>query len=356
MANNITSASDAVYGHFMEKGQGGSRPNVAAQREVIIRRMYERVLMELNANKFKWNNLPPSVDVRYMELSLQRQALAVFYLDKRFNQFMALPATPSGQLNLMDEPIAYTIQGRGPHRSIMLKADKCVPIWANYLRVPDLDIIQIYAQRLASIDRSIEIGTNNLRRSRVLVGSKNQRLTLANVSRLIDEGNATIGVGTNFDIESIREFDLGADPKSVEALQLTRTRVWNECMGLLGINNANQDKKERLVADEVAANDEQVTAMKHVNLNARRRAADEINEMFDLDVTVEYATTTPDELSNLKDDIDNPNADTAIDLVSKAPSLMESVGLPGLVAQVEAVSADAIPPLIETEEEEGNDA
>ena len=67
--------------------------------------------------------------------------------------------------------------------------------------------------------------------------------------------------------------DFGGHPENLDKLMIARTRIWNECMGLLGVNNANQDKKERLVADEVEANDEQVMAMKNVALNARRMAA-----------------------------------------------------------------------------------
>ena len=59
-------------------------------------------------------------------------------------------------------------------------------------------------------------------------------------------------------------------------------------MGLLGINHANQDKKERLVSSEVGANDEQVDAMKNVALNSRQRAAKQINDMFGLSVSVDY--------------------------------------------------------------------
>jgi hypothetical protein len=64
-------------------------------------------------------------------------------------------------------------------------------------------------------------------------------------------------------------------------------------MGLLGINNANQDKKERLVAAEVGANDEQVQATRNIALNARQQAAERINKLYGLSVEVDFKTPPP---------------------------------------------------------------
>ena len=312
MGKNRVSADDPRYGSFLEIGAGRYRPNAVAQRESILRGMYERVLTELAANRFKWTGLPAEIDVRYMELTLLRRALCVFFLDNNPTfgaRFMALPATASGQRNVVDEPVSFTIAGRGWYNTRDLRADECVPIWANYVQVPDLDIIQIYAQKLANIDRTIEIAVKNARRSRLLIGGKNTRLTLAEISRQIDEGQATIGVGTNYDVESIKEVDMGSDPKNIEVLQVARTRLWNECMGLLGINNANQDKKERLVADEVAANDQQVDAMRYVALNARRRACEEINYMYSdylvEPVSVDFHITEQPSIPDMSEEVDN---------------------------------------------------
>ena len=56
----------------------------------------------------------------------------------------------------------------------------------------------------------------------------------------------------------------------------------------LGINNANQDKRERLVASEVDANDEQVEQARFNMLDARLDACKLINDMFGLDISVKF--------------------------------------------------------------------
>jgi len=78
-------------------------------------------------------------------------------------------------------------------------------------------------------------------------------------------------------------------PDSLPKLLIARSKMWNDCMTLLGINNSNQDKAERLVAAEVGANDEQIAASRAVSLGARTQAAEQINRMFpDLNVSVRF--------------------------------------------------------------------
>ena len=59
-------------------------------------------------------------------------------------------------------------------------------------------------------------------------------------------------------------------------------------MTFLGINNANMDKRERLVDDEVQANNEQIEMSAQVMLKNRERACELINDLFDTNISVEF--------------------------------------------------------------------
>lgn len=304
--------------------QGFTKPNPNILREQMLVNMYERVLGELAMNRFKWEGLPPEIDVRYLEMSLLNSALAVFFKDDVGNpaqnrpgtdKFFAMPAAPVGRPNVLMNPTAFTIVAPGDtFQGMRISAKRCVPIWANYYRTPDWDIISIYAYKLGQIDRTIEINVNNARRTKVLVYDENTRLTAENINSQIDAGEPTIRVNTNvgqslMDGTMISALDLGVDPLNLEKLSIMRARLWNEAMGMLGINNANQDKKERLVSDEVDANDDQVDTMRRVTLNARQSAADQINQMFGLNVSVDYHTTLNAEqpASALDEEMDSDN-------------------------------------------------
>ena len=54
------------------------------------------------------------------------------------------------------------------------------------------------------------------------------------------------------------------------------------------INNVNMLKRERLVSDEVERNSGGINASRNSRLEMRQTAANKINEMFGLNVSVEY--------------------------------------------------------------------
>lgn len=283
-----------VYGR-----RGYQRNSPAQNDEAILQGMYERILGELAMNRFKWTGFPDSVNLRFLEMQLHLNGLIVVFRDtgskKRpgTNRIMALRGTPSGQRNMMDEPIHYTITGPGMEtwfQGVQLAINKCVPIYPNYFRQTDWDIIETYSRKLAKIDRTIEINLDSARRTKVLVYDENTRLSAENINRQIDAGEPAIRV--KYDLATmIQALDLGVNPDSIEKLSIVRQRLWSEAMGLLGINNANQDKKERLNEAEVSGNDDQIDNMRFVNLNARQDAAMKMRRMFPEDlpnVWVEY--------------------------------------------------------------------
>jgi hypothetical protein len=278
-------AASDVYNTHYGAGQFGNNPRV--NRRTINERMYIRVLTELSVNRFKWVALPDTVDERYLEMVLFQQALAVFHRHKDNGRFLALRGSGTGRTNMYDNPTRFTVTG-GSMANYTLDARECVPIWANYLRAPDSDIVYLYASRLAEIDNTIEINIKTMRHNQFIFGPENLRQSMVNVMRQMDEGQPYIfgTEGLQGMMENIQAFNLGIDKEQVTALMIAKSRMWNECMTLLGINNANQDKRERLVADEVGANDDQVMSQRGVSLNARRAACDQINKMYDLSITV----------------------------------------------------------------------
>lgn len=304
--------SDAVMNNFYVPHMNGGRRNNNRNmnQQAATEMMYIRILSELCMNRFEWKGFPDSVDVRFLELQLLWRGLAVVYRDRDNDQIFAVQGSGSGHTNFLDEPIAFTVIGPDMKAKTLSavptykKAGKgevgervdaqCVPIYPNYMRQPELDVIYLWAPKLAKLDRSIEITADNMRKTKVVAANENEKLTALNVLKQVVEGQEAVFVSDNAMIPSMMQvLDLSVDPLTLPNLQIAKSKMWNECMGLLGINNANQDKKERLVAAEVSANDDQVQASRNVALNERQRAAKLINKMFGLNVTVDYKEDHP---------------------------------------------------------------
>lgn len=286
--NSKVSVPDDLYTRHLYGTKFANNPGT--NRKTVIERMYQRILTELATNRFKWTGMPEEIDVRFVEQTLFYQALSVFFWNTDFEKYMSLRGGAQGYLNYQNNPTGFVVVGNN-FVSKTLSAKECVPIWSNYMRVPDHDIVSIYSTKLAEIDRTLEINSRNARRNKIVSASQDTKLSMQNMNRQLDEGQEVLfWQGQIPDGSLIQALDLGINPDSLEKLHILRTRLWNECMGLLGIENANQDKKERLVASEVDANNDQTSMMRYVNLNARRQAAEQINRMYGLNISVEYHT------------------------------------------------------------------
>ena len=103
-------------------------------------------------------------------------------------------------------------------------------------------------------------------------------------------------------------------PYIADKIYQLKTQYWNECLTRLGISNVNIQKKERLISDEVMRAMGGVIASRYSRLEMRRQAVKQINEMFGLNVEVNYRDDfrqTDDEFM-IEGDTGNDGAKTAM--------------------------------------------
>jgi hypothetical protein len=91
----------------------------------------------------------------------------------------------------------------------------------------------------------------------------------------------------NLDLSGVKVFDTNA-PYVADKLNELKREIFNEALTCLGISNVNIQKKERLLSDEVERNMGSVEAQKYTRLNPRKEACAKINDMFGLDIDVDY--------------------------------------------------------------------
>lgn len=291
----MPSANDGVYWDHYYPHLAGGTPQYAGRAQDRLEQMHRQKLTEIAMNRFEWTGFPEEVQLdntRWLEKCLFETALAVFFYDDEWERHFILRAAPAGVWNLIGNPTKYLAYGNQYYNK-WLDDDECVPIWANYLRYPDYDIVNIYAETLAEIDRTIRINAKNARRTKIIRVPEKSRLSFDNLQRQIDMGETFIKALPDLPslADAMEAIDLGIDPSSVVDLSMLRQRVWSECMTMLGVNNnAGADKKERLVASEVSGNDDQVSIIRATNLKARLEACAQIKDQYGFDVTVAYVT------------------------------------------------------------------
>lgn len=280
---------DSVWDNYYAPYLNGGKSNGTISQQVATEQMYVSQLTELCANRFEWTGLPDSISPRFLELLLFQYGLAVYYEEPKIGKQIAIRAAQVGLPNYQGDPVEFQVIAPGVDNIYKtLSNSKCVPIWANYLRTPEHDKVMLYARKLANIDRTIEINIENMRYTKVLMVEEDQRQSYVNLMRMHQEGQPMIFGSKGLDLSQIQALDVGVPVEAVPNLMIAKSKLWNECMSMLGINNANQDKRERLVASEVSANDEQVSAFKNIALNSRQESAKNINAMFGTDISVDF--------------------------------------------------------------------
>lgn len=277
------------------KSRNGFNVNNNTMRLGMMQRMHIRQFTELSCNRFEWVGLPDGISQRFLELELFTQGSAVFVKEPKTDKFMVLRGGASGVMDYQDEPTKATYSGNQAFNGTSDIRDEegngnALVIYSNYTRIPDLETVYIYAEKLANVDMTIEINAMSARLTKIVKGNEKKLLSHVNIQRKVMEGEPLIFVGDNYTNDDVSVMDLGIHPDMIVSMQSVRAKLWNEAMTLLGINNANQDKKERMVADEVGANDDQINAHRAIAMKMRRDFAEKANELFGLNISVHFST------------------------------------------------------------------
>lgn len=257
--------------------------------------MWLQKFMQIAISVFEWSNLPEGIDTRMMELWLTQNGFGVFFYDpdlKEADNEMApegyafLQAMIGGQWNMYNLPEqrrAYAVNGY----NVELNEENSVLVFDNELRTLLFPTIDLFARRMAEIDRTIDINVRSQKTPKIIKCTEKQRLTLENLIRKVEENEYSIFTDKNFDLDSLDVLDTSAPYVGNDLMTLKRQYL-NEMLTFLGVENVTTEKKERLISNEVMSNMGDVEAMRFTRLNARKRACEQINNLFGLDVDCNF--------------------------------------------------------------------
>lgn len=250
---------------------------------------YFNRLQEYVINMFEWENLPDSVDPRFIELSLCDRGFLVYFNDDVIGN-LALNCTIGSKLDVYNYPIyrrAYAPNGYQKR----LDNKNSVLIYNNYLHTPSILTIELYARRLAEIERTIDVNVKSQKTPLIIKCDKKQELTMRNLYQQYDGNIPVIFADENTNIDNISVIPTKSDYVA-DRLNTLKRQIWQEALTFCGIDNANTEKKERLVTDEIISNLGGVHAQRYVMLNARQDAAKKINKMFGTNIEVRFRQDT----------------------------------------------------------------
>lgn len=262
---------------------------------------YAKQLSQLTFQLFEWENLPESVDPRFLEMMLHTRGYVGFYKDNN-DSFVATDGAAGVKLNRYwqptifktvstnpdDEKISYDIFNYGDDPDLIKKNRHGLVIWNNDLHIPTMDSVIMFAKKLANASEIIDINLNAQKTPVLVTAEDSNKFSLMNIYNQY-EGNAPVIVANkHFDPKTITVHKTDA-PYVVDKINDQKNAYWSEFYTMLGIQNVPIDKKERLTSAESTSGNERDRAAENIMLKNRKDFVERAKilypgELEDLDV------------------------------------------------------------------------
>ncbi|MBO7078700.1 MAG: hypothetical protein J6W64_02710 [Bacilli bacterium] len=278
-----------------------SRRNALTQiSNIKTTEMYKKQCTSLAENVFTFNNLLDDDKVKFLDMSFVNHELVckgsiAWFMDEELG-LLALPFMNVGALDLYGRPTRIQVIGKNGYTR-QLDVGEYVIMYDNMSRIPLIfDVLQ-YAERIALIQRTIDINVKQQRTPRYWQVTSENKKSVLDALDGIDSMNDTVITYDGVDLGDIN-LALAPAPYVTDKLSEEKDKTWNEFLRLIGICNTTFEKKERNIKDEVILSQAGTIASRYTRYNARIEAIDKINKMFNMNIEVGYYDGLPTSLDS----------------------------------------------------------
>lgn len=252
-------------------------------------------------NTFKWT-VPETCDERMIERSLLLTGRVLFVEEN--DALLSLAGGGAGSVNIYGYPLtAYGWGLNGFNKEYRLYLDGAdiskdvargtvgAPIserqynavlgYDNANAYPYINYILAAAERLSNTQRALDVAVQNLKQPVIITCEETQVKAAQEALNNRDSNVAAIISSGKLPIDSFKVWDTHANPQTLVELRNYYEWIENQVKEVLGIEaNAQTDKKERLLVDEVNANNQSTEISTEKRLAYRKRLADLTNKAF----------------------------------------------------------------------------
>ena len=263
---------------------------------------FKKIVLSL----FEWENLPDSMDARYLERCLYYTGQAAMLYLEPYGYINTKSAT-SGKLNLYGLPTmirCYSYGEINTSRRVYSgvsdavaqingyeddtddkKSTEAILVLNNWEGTATAQTIELFAYRMYTAERAIDVNVRAQKTPYVVLTNENERLSMKNALQQVDENAmALVGERNHFDPEAIRTLNTGA-PYVADKLTDYKHSIWNEFLTFIGVDNISE-KRERMISAETLSNNECVNLNLMASLKPREKAAEQFNQKYGMNINV----------------------------------------------------------------------
>lgn len=270
------------FGTILPRFDGPGKLSAKTLNNQMYSEIFNRI-SNIALSRFKWTGLPDSCRPEILEKTLFFYGCALFMDDPDLG-FIHTPVNLPGPYNVYYQSIerhAYSFEYDKTfyiNNSVLIKANP--PMYPDYLTV------WTYTPKIANCLRAIDVHTETLKRPFLITCPDK---TVQSVKRMIERiGDNEVAIageklGENGEINVL---PLGSN-SNLQDMWANVKNYFNQVYSSLGVRNSYTEKRERMITSEVEGEGNAVRHSLESELSERQRAAEEINKMFGLNVSVE---------------------------------------------------------------------
>ena len=240
---------------------------------------------------FTYEGLPDTIPVQWLESYLQRNGSCC--IAEHDGKLYALLGNAGGELDEYYQPTTYTVANPALKLSKTYKiGEDCVYCRNDYEAIGLVPLISRYCGLMTENLLTVRISDINMRMMNLLSAPDDNTLqsTIKYLKDLEDGKLGVVGETPFFDGLKLQSRGAGNGDYMIQFIELQqylKGSMYNE----LGINANFNMKREALSGQEVALNDDALMPLIDDMLKQRRAMCDKLNEMFGLNVSVDYGST-----------------------------------------------------------------
>lgn len=264
-------------------------------------------------DRFIYDNMPDTIDIPTLQNSLLYRGHVAYFVDGYMGD-LALGGALSNAVDIYNYPSEYQITAANGYYTVLSVSKFAldrngVVIYDNFNRSIPFQGILYYADKLFVALRAADVNLDLQAVPNIVRTSQANRLTVENILMKVEGYQSRVVVDDDLDINKTEVINLTV-PYIADKVWTYITNIWNDFLTWCGIENATNQKRERLVSNEVNANYGNVEMERNTGLNSRIIGFDEVNALFDREITVRFN-------SDLMSGLNAPMVDDIIQVKAK---------------------------------------
>ena len=162
----------------------------------------------------------------------------------------------------------------------------CFNRWTG--AIPDVSLCRYYANLLTEIDIAIQTNVLNTKIPVLLLCDEMTKKSIKEAYRQVQSGMPALAMDKQGfeNLTEITRWDFNA-PYIVDKLQEAKRNIISEFLQEIGINNVETEKRERMLTNEVDANNEVIKNSSDVYLVPRQDFCDRFNRLYGTNISIE---------------------------------------------------------------------